>query len=382
MFVRALAATHNLAIASTDPEAVASTFPDVQTLEVEPNYSLRAFFGIRSRRRDTGPVDAGGSSDAEGSSKTGVDLNLLIHFFHTTIWRVLTYMRRCKKPVAIIAIDAALLPTARLLSKVLGVPYCYFMCEIFPNQYYWMSKKLSNTLALVEGYGVRKASKIFVPNVVFAKLLARRYGVDRSKFVEVCTCPDVPTQSAANNMHFPLRLYYHGTNTPGRGIDNLIKAMSQVSGAHLYLRLVGQVEGLHELISEENLEEKVTFLEPVRVEELTTASTEFDIGIIVACPRSANGRFVIGYKFFEYMAAGLALVCTRSHVLGPFLRRYPIGATFAGCEIDGIAAAIRYCVENPEEVALWKSQARVLAEKEFNAEHQALRIRQTIALQR
>jgi len=381
MYVRALGPKYDFAIASSDPEAVAASFPHVQCLGVDPNYSLRSLLGIRPRPLDSNnqpTPEARSSVDATASSEKGVDIGLLINQIHTTLWRVLRYARQCK-PAAIIAIDGELLPTARLLAALLRVPYCYVMCEIFPNQYDWTTRRFSKTLAVIEKYGVGGASKVFTPDVALSKLLARRYGLDRSKFVEVCTCQDVPAQSATGKIHSPLRIYYHGGYTAGRGIENLILAMSQLSGAHLYMRVMGpQVEMLRNLARKNHLEERITFVEPVRVDELPAASTEFDVGVIVACPTTANGRFVLGYKFFEYMAAGLSIVCPRSHVLGPFLERHPIGATYVGCGVDAIAAAIRHCVENPEKIALWKKEARALAERKFNTGAQGIRLRQAV----
>ena len=48
---------------------------------------------------------------------------------------------------------------------------------------------------------------------------------------------DVPAQSATGKIHSPLRIDYHGGYTAGRGIENLILAMSPFSGASLYLSI-------------------------------------------------------------------------------------------------------------------------------------------------
>jgi hypothetical protein len=51
---------------------------------------------------------------------------------------------------------------------------------------------------------------------------------------------------------------------------------------------------------------------------------------------------------------------------------------YVGCGVDAIAAAIRHCVENPEKIALWKKQARALAERKFNTGAQGTRLRQAV----
>ena len=71
-------------------------------------------------------------------------------------------------------------------------------------------------------------------------------------------------------------------------------------------------------------------------------------------------------------------MCPPSHVLGPFLKRHRIRINYVNCKPDGIAAAIRQCVENPGRVEPWKKEARALAEREFNAEIQGMRRRKVI----
>lgn len=377
--LEALKSEYSIAVSSTDPDNVSTSFPDVQCFQVEPNYSLRKLLGLsRAETKDLPTPDKGSSVNPNASTEKGVDFRLLLHTIHTTVWRVISLMRRVK-PAAVIVIDGGLLPTARILSTLLGIPYFYFMCEVFPNQFESTHKRLSRTLALIERFGVRRASKIFTPHVSHTKLLARRYRVKRSKFVEIATCSTVPTASAIGTAHSPMRIYYHGSYSPGRGLESLILAMSQVSGAHLYMRMFGpRVEILRQLTNENRLEGKITFLDPVSVEELPAASTEFDVGVIVACPTTANGRFALGYKLYEYMAAGLAIVCPSSHVLTPFLKHHPIGIRFVGCASDAIATAIRNCVEYPQNVAAWKGHARELAESEFNSKVQGGRLRQAV----
>jgi glycosyltransferase involved in cell wall biosynthesis len=380
MYMNALGPNYDFAIASTDPEAAAATFPNVKCLQVVPNYSLRSLLGLSPKPSElsTAPSpEPSGDMKPETSAEKRVDLHLLFYHLHTTRWRVFKYLRQVK-PAAVIAIDGELLPTARLFATFLRIPYFYVVCEIFPYQYSWYTKGLSRTLSLIEMYGARGATKVLVPDISHVKLLARRYGIDRSRFVEIGTCPDVPQQSAIGKVHSPLRIYYHGRYTPGRGVKNLILAMSQTSGAHLYMRLVGEVEVLRTLTRENDLENKVTFLEPVAVDKLAEASTEFDVGVVMACPTNGNGRFMVSYKFFEYMAAGLSAMCPNSHFLGPFLKRHRIGINYVNCNPDGIAAAIRQCVESPGRVELWKKEARSLAEREFNAEIQGTRLRKVI----
>jgi glycosyltransferase involved in cell wall biosynthesis len=370
---------YDFVIASPDPDEVRRTFPNANCVNVEPTYSLRSMLGLRRRAtNDLQPQPEIVSRSQSRDPKGRVDLNLLFYYAHTTIWLTWSLLRKFR-PTAIIAIDAGLLPTARLLGTILRVPYFYFVCEVFPNQFPWISRKVMNTMALIEKFGARGASTSFVPDIAFTKLLARRYRVRRATCVEIGTCPEVPVTSATAKINDPLRIYYHGAYDPDRGLENLVLAMSHVSGAHLYLRVIGQhLENLFSLVQQRGLTDRISFLDPLPVQELASASTEFDVGVIVASPTTANGRFVIGYKLYEYMAAGLCVIAPNSHILAPFLSRHDVGVSYKGCDIAEISAAIDLCVQNREKVKNWKKRARELAETEFNSTVQGLRLREAV----
>jgi glycosyltransferase involved in cell wall biosynthesis len=254
------------------------------------------------------------------------------------------------------------------------------MYEIWPKQYNSFSPGESRSRALVERFGVSHAFASIVPDPRTGALLVRRYGVPRSRVLVIATCPELPSTSAAPRVAQPLAVYYHGTLHAGRGVENLVRAMAHVDGAVLSIRGIGPLlPVLQRIVEDEALGDRVRFLPALPVEELAAAGTAFDVGVSVACPDNVNHRFSIGFKTFENLAAGLALVSTRSRVLGPFTQRHDVGLTFEGCSVPAIAEALRYCVAHPAEVARWKQRSRALAEREFNPSVQGAYLRELVA---
>lgn len=393
MYLKALRPEYETTIACSDSEVTGRVYPGVECVSIKPNrttlsiirQSVRSVMSLASR----GKVNQSASGEVvaapalrpqRNSSKgRGLDLGFLARYIYSTVISVI-HLLRLQRSSIIIVFDGEALATARVLATIWRVPYMYAVCEMWPNQFSEYSRKRSLTMALIEKWGLNGATKAVVGDETWVTLLVRRYGICRAKFVKIRTCPAVPARSAVREIVAPLRVYYHGGYMPKRGLENVILAMSQVPGAHLYLRGYGVLEPtLRGLVCQNDLQERVTFLEPVPMPKLADAATEFDVGIIVACPITANARFGLGYKSFEYLAAGLAIACTNTHTLGPLLKRHSLGIAFKGCEVEAIATTLQYCVDHPEQVVLWKKQARFLAESEFNDEVQGARLRQVVA---
>jgi glycosyltransferase involved in cell wall biosynthesis len=284
------------------------------------------------------------------------------------------------RPAVIIAIDGDMLAPARMLGTAWRVPYLYAMYEVWPNQFTDTPGAESRAMALLEACGVRGAAHILVMDPTWATLLARRYRVPRAKFSVVRICPPLPDRTSRPRITGPSRVYYHGGYTPGRGLEPLVMSMATVTNAELHLRGMGNLEpSLRALAQSDELRNKVFFHEPLPLEQLSIAAADFDVGVSIACPTTANGRFLFGFKTVENMAAGLAVASTDSYALTALVKRHDVGLTFKGCERESIARAFQFCADHPDRVAEWKRHARAVAETEFNEEMECRRLREIVA---
>jgi glycosyltransferase involved in cell wall biosynthesis len=399
MYIQALQEQYDVSIACWDPDALAANWPGVRTTRLTgASMATRLRDALRPAKnavlraigQEVGwnPRDpfAGGARLATPAPPTAAGSGrrrLLAGRIRTLVADAVAqaaYIRRLGRHDAIIAIDADVLLACWLLARSWGVRYAYYMYEIWPYQFEDYSPDLSYTLAVVERFGVRRAYRSIVPHPVTGSILVRRYGIPRSATEINLVCPALPARCSPPTARSPMRFYYHGGYSVGRGIENLVRAVRDVDGATLTLRGTGPLEPmLRELIAAEGLGDRVTMAAALPVAQLAAAGADFDVGVNVTAGRSANHRFNMGFKTYENMAAGLALLSTRSLVLGPFTRDHGVGMTFEGAGVASIGEAMRYCVAHPEQVAEWKRRSRAAAEREFNADVQGARLRATVA---
>jgi len=109
-----------------------------------------------------------------------------------------------------------------------------------------------------------------------------------------------------------LKLVYHGTADLDRGLESLVRAVKVLDKKfELHLLLVGDgraIKKLEKIVSEEQLEQRVVFHQPVSVREIPQAINPFDLEICFFPPLTENLRHALPNKFFEAVQAGIGVV--------------------------------------------------------------------------
>jgi glycosyltransferase involved in cell wall biosynthesis len=339
-----------------------------------PVYHLLRRWG---RRRDSGEPAPTASPSAESSrvrTRKGWDY---LCFAAYVVRQVRLFLKHVwlPKPDCIIAFNATELWEARWLAAVHGVPYIYIVWEVWPNQHRYYSARRSRTMALIESIGINRAARVVVDEPAWRRFMELRYRIPRNRFAMVSACSPTIEAPPRPPPGTPMKFYYHGLFVPGRGVAELVRAMKNVMGAWLYLRGFGEYEAeLRRIVKQEQLESTVEFLPRLEVTELARSGLEYDVAIICSVPDGVQGRMVIGFKLFQYLASGLAIVAPKTRPLRRFLLDHPVGAIYGQTTPEEIGRAIQHCVDHPELVAQWKREAKSLAEREYNSVAQGQRL--------
>jgi glycosyltransferase involved in cell wall biosynthesis len=95
--------------------------------------------------------------------------------------------------------------------------------------------------------------------------------------------------------------------------------------------------------------------------------TRFDVGIHPIVPTSYNNLIALPNKFFEFIAAGLAVCIGPSPSMAEIVREYHCGVIAPSFEAADIAEVL-----NRTTAAQWDEmkQASLLASQELNADHE------------
>jgi len=277
----------------------------------------------------------------------------------------------------VVAVDGDFLLAAFMLAKLKRARFFYSVYEVWPDQIapsgaWELSAKYARTC--IEAFFCRRAFGIITVTRAWSKLVRRRYSLPQSRFIEVPVCPE-PVALTDVAIHEPVRFHYHGAFFLSRGLDELLRAFQGVEGAHLYLRGFGPDEQkLKELVAELKLDGQVFFLPPVNVDELVAQGREYDVGIIMAKPDTANGRMCTGFKCFEYLNSGLALLAPSSLPLLALIKDNGCGLNYGWPDEFAFRDVIHHIVAHRSELLGLKRAARSASTK-FNAGIQAAFLR-------
>lgn len=211
--------------------------------------------------------------------------------------------------------------------------------RLLHGRYYkWLLKKLET----------RKFAQLFTVSEAIAKLYETTLGV---RPVALENSPDssrtssLIMKSEELGISQKVRLIHHGVFGMGRGIVRLIRAMRLIDARfELYLMLLMSPWSrlfVKTLVSILRLEKRVFLLDPVPMNEILTKLSSFDVEVIFYHPpHSTNDLYSLPNKFFESLAAGLAVVVGPSPSMAEIVQKHNVGVVARSWTRESLADAI------------------------------------------
>jgi glycosyltransferase involved in cell wall biosynthesis len=149
----------------------------------------------------------------------------------------------------------------------------------------------------------------------------------------------------------------------------VISAARWLEGGRIILRGVGPYEKtLKELVSKENVHDKVTIVKPVTINELISSASECDIGLNPFINVCKNTEYVLPNKFFEYMMAGLALASADLIEMRKLTEKLNIGILFNPNQPEEIAENLNSLIRDRERLEHYRRNAYEAARTEYHWE--------------
>jgi glycosyltransferase involved in cell wall biosynthesis len=166
-----------------------------------------------------------------------------------------------------------------------------------------------------------------------------------------------------------IRLVYHGAAMPNRRLESMIETMAFVdSRFHLSFILVddssGYVQQLQALAARV-APDRITFHPAVSPAQIVQRIAEYDMGFYLLEPSNYNNSEALPNKFFDFLAAGLAVCVGPSPGMAAMVREYGFGCVAP--TFTPAAAAATLNALTAEQVATMQDAARATAAR-FNAD--------------
>jgi hypothetical protein len=255
-------------------------------------------------------------------------------FYEGWFWRKRQHIEALKYAAAndfdaILANDWNALPVAAEATKKSNARLVFDAHEYAPleleNRWYW--RILFQPMII---YFLKKYVPQVTASLTVAQLIAERYSqeFDLSPIV-VLNAPEKVTLPDRELDFNNIRLVHHGGAIRDRRLEEMIKTIAycdQRFSLHFMLLNTDNpyLNRLKKLASE-LVPDRVIFHEPVPPEEIAQRISEYDMGIYLLEPNSYNNRVALPNKFFDFIAAGLAVCIGPSPSMAGMVRQYGLG---------------------------------------------------------
>ncbi len=134
-----------------------------------------------------------------------------------------------------------------------------------------------------------------------------------------------------------IRLVHHGVANWNRKIENMIYVFNKLDENYtLDFYLTGDQNYINKLINISSSNERITFNEPVHLNEITTTINKYDIGFFYVEPTTFNLLHCLPNKFFEFIQANLMIAIGPSPDMMGLVKKYNCGVIADEFAIDSM----------------------------------------------
>lgn len=225
-----------------------------------------------------------------------------------------------------VANDLDTLPIVAKISKRKKAKLIYDAHEFYVDSGVVNTYLFKKMFRIIEKYKIKHADVVITVNQSIAEKLQKEYNLKEKPFVLY----NIPNYQSTKK-HFKhekntkTKIVYCGNYAKDRGLPELVMAMLHLPNKFvLYLQGYGPLESeLRELVDSHKLNKKVIFVDPVPMHDIVESLRDYDIGVIPYQPVNINNYLCTPNKLFEYMQAGLVVVCSDLPELKRILHEKP-----------------------------------------------------------
>lgn len=289
-------------------------------------------------------------------------------FYAEYQFRLLLYLL-FKKCDILVANDLDTLLPNYLVSKWRKKELVYDSHEYFCGELSVVSKPISYKVwHSIEKHCFPKLKKVITVSQSIVDQYEKEYGI-RPYLVRNIPPAGVsfPATATRESLGMPtdkpvLLLQGAGINE-GRGGEEIVQAMQYLPDFHLFIVGEGTVVPLLKQMSKElNLEDRITFVPRQTPANLFNYTTLADIGMAIDTDLSANLRFSLPNKIFEYIKAGTPMVVSNLVERANIVRTYDVGVVAEAVTPEAIAQTVKQLAD-PSRLAKCRENCQVAAQE-------------------
>jgi glycosyltransferase involved in cell wall biosynthesis len=279
------------------------------------------------------------------------------------------------RPDVVHAHDAAMLLPGVIGAQLTGARLVYDSHELATSVPY-RERAWAWFVAGIERLVVSRCAAVITVSDGIAERLRRRYSLPRTPTVvrNVTALrkrgPGGLRMALGIDRSTPLILH-QGAPAPARGCELLLAAVKQLPGTHLAFLgdpEPGYATALRDAIRDQGLQDRVTLLPSVPLEQLLAHTAEADVGVTLLQDTCENHRLALPNKLFEYIAAGVPVVASALPETRGLVERYGVGWCVAPGDASALAETLEEALRRHGDPDLRKRLAS--AAEELSWEHE------------
>jgi glycosyltransferase involved in cell wall biosynthesis len=233
--------------------------------------------------------------------------------------------------------------------------------------------KVQHIWETIEKRIVPKLNHCITVSASIAEIYSKKYGIPFHLVRNVPARKHLSEKMPKESLPFPTNLpviLYQGAVNLGRGIEEAIQAMHQISNACLVIVGDGDLwNACNELVQNEGLGEKIFLTGKLPFEQLRIITPHATIGLSIEKDMGLNYRYALPNKLFDYIHAGVPVLSSSLPEIQNVMQTYDTGICIEEVTPTGIANAVKSLLENSDAMTRFKSNC-LKASEELCWEHE------------
>ncbi|MEM6821193.1 MAG: glycosyltransferase [Verrucomicrobiota bacterium] len=226
-----------------------------------------------------------------------------------------------------------------------------------------------NLIRQAESTALNQATFVLCPSMAMAKALNKEYGgtapivIENTFPLQAISTPTKSTQPTS-------LLWFSQTIGPGRGLESFIRLWKEIPGDST-LTLLGSASPEYRNMLECEAEEarnRLLFHPLVSTEELPNTIANYDIGLALETNSIPSRDLTITNKLFQYMNAGLAVICTPTQGQQEVLQQMPEAGWILDWNDPDTPSRLKGILDDAESIHRARIAARTLVETTYHWE--------------
>ncbi len=286
-------------------------------------------------------------------------------------------------PQLIICHDLFALPAAVRLKKHYGCALIYDSHEYWAEAELNPAFGLKNYIQFREGQLIKQVNTVITVNPQIAGLLQKNYNIKMPLSVPNAEPFTENNSLQLDKLHSPIRFLLQGRVTPHRGVEELLTLWSTLEDKRAVLIIRAPESAYHTYLQTQYQQQvpdgSLIFADAVTEDELVSAASTADIGIIPYTAPNFNHVYACPNKLSQYMQAGLAILyCQDTEFVGQKVEEYNCGLSYDPHDTEQFKQSIQRLINHPDKLLQMKKNAYQASKADFNWEIQSQAYRDAI----